>query len=120
MITLENPRQSSDLSDLYLADNALNRQNKVENEASGKNWTLHPFLKQKKDDFMEGRFTTSCSITKPVSDDQKTAWWEADFVDGNQDVSEVRITGEIYKVLWDRYYMDASVYVDDQLCGVIN
>jgi hypothetical protein len=50
MVNLENAAQSSDLSDLYLADNALNRQNKVENEAAGKNYHFHPFLHKEDDD----------------------------------------------------------------------
>jgi len=50
MVHLEKAAQSSDLSDLYLADNALNRQNKVENEAAGKNFHFHPFLHKEDDD----------------------------------------------------------------------
>jgi len=73
LVHLEKAAQSSDLSDLYLADNALNRQNKVENEAAGKNFHFHPFLHKEEDDSTkknkQGRFMTSCSISKPVSAD---------------------------------------------------
>lgn len=51
---------------------------------------FHPFLHQKINEDTEGdyagRFQTSCAITQPVSDDQKMAWWSADFVDGPQEV----------------------------------
>lgn len=46
-------------------------------------------------------------------------WWSADFSNGPAEVGEVEVWGEIYKVLWDRYYFGAKVYVDDQLCAEI-
>ena len=41
------------------------------------------------------------------------AWWSAEFSNGPEEVKEVEVWGEIYKVLWDSYYFGAKVYVDD-------
>lgn len=47
--TLVNPTQSSDLNSYYPASNPLNRQNRKENKAKGKDWWFHPFPKNERE-----------------------------------------------------------------------
>lgn len=125
MATLENPTQSSTISYLYPAENALGRQRRDPNEPLEiNNTSFHPFLHQDIDLDTEGkhanRFKTSCAITEPISDDQPTTWWRADFAEGELEVEEVTVWGETYKVLMDRAYFGTEIYIGDQLCATID